>query len=136
MPSPHGPGASSAPVWRPGPGSILKPMDLPELLRSQAKRYRCAVCNTNMADCGIKVITQQGNRALVRVTCASCNDENLLQIIFQTDGEPIENEGQKVATISEGIPPVPDPISTDELLDLRDLLSAHQGGFRELLDRH
>jgi len=109
-------------------------MDLPELLRSQAKRYRCAVCNTNMADCGIKVITQQGNRALVRVTCASCNDENLLQIIFQTDGEPIENEGQKVATISEGIPQVPDPISSDELLDLRDLLSAHQGGFRELLE--
>ncbi|MDQ2960803.1 MAG: hypothetical protein M3R48_07100 [Candidatus Dormibacteraeota bacterium] len=110
-------------------------MDLPELLRSQAKRYRCAVCNANMADCGIKVITQQGNRALVRVTCAACNDENLLQIIFQTDGEPIEAEQQKVATISEGIPAVPDPISSDELLDLRDLLSSHQGGFRELLER-
>jgi hypothetical protein len=110
-------------------------MDLPELLRSQAKRYRCAVCSANMADCGIKVITQQGNRALVRVTCASCNDENLLQIIFQTDGGSIEEE-QKVPTISEGIPRVPDPISSDELLDLRDLLSAHQGGFRELLDRH
>ncbi len=113
-------------------------MDLPELLRSQAKRYRCAVCNTNMADCGIKVITQQGNRALVRVTCASCNDENLLQIIFQTEGDTIENEGgegQRVATISEGIPSVPDPISSDELLDLRDLLSGHQGGFRELLER-
>jgi hypothetical protein len=41
-----------------------------------------------------------------------------------------------VATISEGIPPVPDPISSDELLDLRDILSSHQGGFRELLDRH
>ena len=109
-------------------------MDLPELLRSQAKRYRCAACNTNMADCAIKVITQEGNRALVRVTCASCSDENLLQIIFQTDGETIENEGQKVATISEGIPRVPEPISSDDLLDLRDLLSTHQGGFRELLE--
>lgn len=111
-------------------------MDLPELLRSQAKRYRCAVCNTNMADCGIKVITQQGNRALVRVTCASCNDENLLQIIFQADGELIENAPQRVPTISEGIPSMSEPISSDELLDLRDLLSAHQGGFRELLERH
>jgi hypothetical protein len=110
-------------------------MDLPELLRSQAKRYRCAVCNTNMADCGIKVITQQGNRALVRVTCASCNDENLLQIIFQTEVEALESEGQKVPTISEGIPLVPDPISSDELLDLRDILAGHQGGFRELLER-
>ncbi len=110
-------------------------MDLPELLRSQAKRYRCGVCNTNMADCGIKVITQQGNRALVSVTCASCQDENLLQIIFQTEGDVLEDEAEKVPTISEGIPPVPDPISSDELLDLRDLLSAHQGGFRELLER-
>ena len=110
-------------------------MDLPELLRSQAKRYRCAVCNATMADCGIKVITQQGNRALVRVTCASCNDENLLQIIFQTEGEVVENEAQKVATITEGIPQVPDPISSDELLDLRDILAGHQGGFRELLER-
>lgn len=110
-------------------------MDLPELLRSQAKRYRCAVCNTNMADCGIKVITQQGNRALVRVTCAACQDENLLQIIFQTDGEAIEGEEIKVPTINEGIPPVPDPISPDELLDLREILAGHQGGFRELLER-
>jgi hypothetical protein len=40
-----------------------------------------------------------------------------------------------VATISEGIPLVPDPISSDELLDLRDILAGHQGGFRELLER-
>ena len=79
-------------------------MNLLELLRSQARKFRCPVCGESMADCGIKVLAQQGNRALVRVTCASCNDENLLQIIFQTDGEPIEQEGQRVATISEGIP--------------------------------
>src|SRR5450759_3880131 len=98
-------------------------MDLLELLRFQARRYRCSACGENMADCGINVLAQQGNRALVRVTCAACDDENLLQIIFQTDGEIIENDGQKVATISEGIPSVPDPISSDELLDLRDILS-------------
>ena len=103
-------------------------MDLPELLRSQAKRYRCAVCNTNMADCGIKVITQQGNRALVRVTCASCNDENLLQIIFQTEAE--EN---KVPAIDEGVPDVADPITGDEMLELHSLLSSHEGALTELL---
>ena len=62
-------------------------MDLLELLRFQARRYRCSACGENMADCGINVLAQQGNRALVRVTCASCNDENLLQIIFQTEAE-------------------------------------------------
>ena len=103
-------------------------MDLPELLRSQAKRYRCAVCNTNMADCGIKVIAQQGNRALVRVTCASCNDENLLQIIFQTEAE--EN---KVPAIDEGVPDMADPITGDEMLELHSLLSSHEGALTELL---
>jgi hypothetical protein len=92
-------------------------VDLPELLRSQAKRYRCAVCGQNMADCGINVLAQQGNRALVRVTCASCNDENLLQIIFQT----------------EGIPQISEPITGDEMLQLHDLLSGHNGSFSELL---
>ena len=76
-------------------------MDLLELLRFQARRYRCSACGENMADCGIKVITQQGNRALVRVTCASCNDENLLQIIFQTEAEA---EEERQPAFDEGRP--------------------------------
>ena len=69
------------------PGLYWTGMDLLELLRFQARRYRCSACGENMADCGINVLAQQGNRALVRVTCASCHDENLLQIIFQTEAE-------------------------------------------------
>lgn len=108
-------------------------MDLPELLRSQARRYRCAACGQNMADCGINVLAQQGNRALVRVTCASCNDENLLQIIFQTEGDLTEVEERPRPTIDEGRPAVADPISADEMLELHRLLSDHIGGFAELL---
>src|SRR4051794_8644720 len=101
-------------------------MDLPELLRSQAKRYRCAVCGQNMSDCGINVLAQQGNRALVRVTCASCSDENLLQIIFQTEGEFTElAEDRPRPTIDEGIPQIAEPITGDEMLQLHDLLSGH-----------
>jgi hypothetical protein len=80
-----------------------------------------------MADCGINVLAQQGNRALVRVTCASCNDENLLQIIFQTEADE-----QKPA-IDEGLPQVSDPISSDELLDLHAVLAGHDGPLTELL---
>jgi formate dehydrogenase maturation protein FdhE len=105
-------------------------MDLLELLRFQAKRYRCSACGENMADCGINVLAQQGNRALVRVTCASCNDENLLQIIFQTEAEE-----EKVPTIDEGLPQVADPISSDELLDLHAVLAGHEGPLTELFSR-
>lgn len=84
-----------------------------------------------MADCGIHVLAQQGNRALVRVTCASCHDENLLQIIFQTEAE--SDAELRLPSIQEGIPAIADPISADELLDLHSMLEGHQGGFRELV---
>lgn len=120
-------------------------MDLLELLRSQAKRYRCSACGKSMADCDINILAQQGNRALVRVTCTSCNDENLLQIVFQAEGEvESENEGEVAAPaaqrrrrpkleIDEGRPEAPEPISADELLDLHVLLRDHSGDFREMV---
>ena len=102
-------------------------MDLLELLRFQARRYRCSACGENMADCGINVLAQQGNRALVRVTCAACNDENLLQIIFQT-----EAADEQHPLIDEGMPESAAPISTDELLDLHAVLAGHDGPLTEL----
>ena len=106
-------------------------MDLLELLRFQARRYRCSACGENMADCGINVLAQQGNRALVRVTCASCNDENLLQIIFQTEAEE-----ERKREFDEGIPDMSAaPISGDELLDLHSVLAGHNGPLTELFGK-
>jgi hypothetical protein len=109
-------------------------MDLEQLLRSQAKRYRCAVCQSSMADCGINVLAQQGNRALVRVTCSSCSDENLLQIIFQTEGDmPGEAEEPREPLFDEGRPAVEGTISDDEMIDLHVTLRGFEGSFKELL---
>ena len=121
------------PVCEPGTRPILDRMDLLELLRFQARRYRCSACGENMADCGINVLAQQGNRALVRVTCASCNDENLLQIIFQTEAEA---EEAKAPAFDEGIPDVAAPITGDEMLELHSLLASHEGALTELLAKH
>ena len=105
-------------------------MDLLELLRFQARRYRCSACGENMADCGINVLAQQGNRALVRVTCASCNDENLLQIIFQTEAEE-----EREPLFDEARPEVSAPISGDELLELHSVLAGHEGSLTELFSK-
>jgi hypothetical protein len=86
-----------------------------------------------MADCRINVLAQQGNRALVRVTCASCKDENLLQIIFQTEGEVAGEVRQP--EFDEGYSHDAEPISGDEVLELHEILAGHSGGFRELLAR-
>ena len=114
-------------------------MDLLELLRSQARRYRCAACGKSMADCDINILAQQGNRALVRVTCTSCSDENLLQIVFQSEGEEGEapaaqpRRRRPTLEIDEGRPEALDPISSDELLDLHEFLAGHSGDFRGLV---
>jgi hypothetical protein len=107
-------------------------MDLLELLRSQARRYKCPVCGENMADCGISILDQKGSRALVRVTCASCNDENLLQIVLQGDAAV---ETKRKPTIDEGIPEIGEPIAPDELLDLHAALSEWDGDISTLLKR-
>jgi hypothetical protein len=87
-----------------------------------------------MADCGIKVLAQQGNRALVRVTCSSCNDENLLQIVIQSESElPAEPAGPPL--FDEPRPEAAAPIEGDELLDLHSFLSGWQGDLRELTER-
>jgi hypothetical protein len=109
-------------------------VDLPELLRSRARRYRCIQCGESMADCRISVLDQRGNRALVRVTCASCKDENLLELIFQTEtGAAAGRRGR--SPLDEGRPRDPSPITPDELLELHELLDRHDGGFVELLAR-
>jgi len=84
-----------------------------------------------MADCAISVLAQQGNRALVRVTCPSCSDENLLQIIFQTEGESAASRQRRIP--DEGRPDITSPISADDVLQVHELLAEHRGGFTELL---
>jgi hypothetical protein len=87
-----------------------------------------------MAECGINVLAQQGNRALVRVTCRSCNDENLLQIIFQTEGETPDAAAAAPA-LDEAGERADAPISGDEILELHELLAGHAGPLTELLVR-
>lgn len=113
-------------------------VDLTQLLRSQARRYRCSACGENMADCDINVLAQQGNRALVRVTCTACKDENLLQIVFQGEGaeaEPDELKAPRPRLFDEPRPAevLTEPISADEVLDVHSMLSQLRGGFKELV---
>jgi len=109
-------------------------VNLLELLRSQARRFRCPVCGESMADCGIKVLAQQGNRALVRVTCSSCNDENLLQIVIQTEAD-LSTEPARPALFDEPRPADGAPIAGDELLDLHSFLADWSGDLRELTEK-
>ena len=108
-------------------------MDLVELLRSQARKYRCPVCGESMADCDIALLVQAGNQALVRVTCTHCQDANLLKIVIQA-GEP--GDGVVVAAPEprhEDGPISADPaLSVDDVLDAKLALDAWDGDVRNL----
>ncbi|MFN2569081.1 MAG: hypothetical protein ABR564_05705 [Candidatus Dormibacteria bacterium] len=104
-------------------------MDLTDELRRQARRYRCAACNQNMAECDIRVLERQESVALIQVTCASCKEESLFQIVFRTTDAP---QKPRAATI-EGAPEMAEPISSDELLDVHLALSRHGGSLKDLL---
>ena len=90
-----------------------------------------------MAECGITILAQQDNRALVRVTCTSCNDENLVQVVIQTEAEgtPAKRRSRTRPRIDEGRPAANDPIDADEVLDLHHLLDGHEGDLRSLVER-
>ena len=109
-------------------------MDLAELLRSQARRYKCGACGKSMAGCDINVLAQQGNRALVRVTCTSCQDENLLQIIFHTEGDgDFTGSDDREPLFDEARPEVSHPISSDEIIDLHSFLHSPNASWADLI---
>ena len=112
-------------------------MNLLQLLRSQARKYRCPECGHGMADCEITILVQQGSQALVRVVCSSCRDENLLKIVLQTEaisgGAPGEAVVPPEPLFDEERPEVVGPIGVDEVLDLRSALDAWGGDLRSLV---
>jgi hypothetical protein len=107
-------------------------MDLVELLRSQARKYRCPVCGESMADCDIALLVQAGNQALVRVTCNHCSDANLLKIVIQT-GEGDEEHVHSEPFNEDGEPVDAPPVSADDVLDAKLALDAWDGDVRTLL---
>jgi hypothetical protein len=84
-----------------------------------------------MADCGIAILVQQGNQALVRVTCRNCRDENLLKIVLQ--GELAE-EVARPPLFDEPRPGGAEPIEVDEVLDLHRALASWDGDVRTLFE--
>jgi transcription elongation factor Elf1 len=106
-------------------------MDLVELLRSQARKYRCPVCGESMADCEIALLVQAGNQALVRVTCKACSDANLLKIEIRT-GDTEDADAVFDDARDERSEPALPPVGVDDVLDAKLALDAWEGDFRSL----
>ena len=103
-------------------------MDVLDILRRQAGRFQCPKCGQSLADCQLEMVLQQDEQSLVKVTCSKCQDTRLIAVAFaaEPEVEAVDLRDQPVVDLG-------DPISTDDVLDVRLALAGHQGDLASLL---
>jgi hypothetical protein len=103
-------------------------MDVLDILRRQAGRFQCPNCHKSLADCELNLVANADEQSLVKVTCAHCKDARLIAVAFAT-----EIESAPVDLRDEPADALGDPITTDEVLDVRLALAGFDGDLRKLL---
>lgn len=107
-------------------------MSILEFIRDRARYYNCPVCGRSLESCDVRMLKQFEDRFTVQVTCGLC----LVQfvVVLAVQGESFERE-REVAPVS-GRPhasPPPEPIKSDEVLDVHLLLRDFTGPLTDLL---
>ncbi|MHB8737106.1 MAG: hypothetical protein ACYC9D_00730 [Candidatus Dormibacteria bacterium] len=101
-------------------------MNIMEFLRERAREYPCPVCSRNLENCGVRLLRKSPNHQYtVQVTCPTCRVSFV--VILQFEGMDAE------AAAPSSMAPPAEPISTDEVLDVRGILANFDGAFRDLL---
>jgi hypothetical protein len=103
-------------------------MDVLDILRRQAGRFQCPNCQKSLADCELDLVANADEQSLVRVTCANCKDARLIAVAFAT-----EIESAPVDIRDEPAEALGDPITADEVLDVRLALDSFDGDLLKLL---
>ena len=103
-------------------------MDVLDILRRQAGRFQCPNCQKSLADCELDLIANADEQSLVKVTCANCKDARLIAVAFAT-----EIESAPVDVRDEPVDALGDPITADEVLDVRLALAGFDGDLSKLL---
>lgn len=104
-------------------------MDLLDVLRRQAGRFQCPKCGKSLADCRLELVAQADAQSLVRVTCASCEDERMIAVALAAPAQteisaPVRD--QEAGELGAAI-------STDEVLDVLLALRSHEGDLKSLI---
>lgn len=103
-------------------------MDVLDILRRQAGRFQCPKCGESLAECQLDLVAHADDQSLVKVTCAHCQDARLIAVAFAAEVEtaPVDVRDEPVEALG-------DPISTDEVLDVRLALANFDGDLSKLL---
>jgi hypothetical protein len=114
-------------------------MSIIEFIRDRARYYNCPVCGRSLKGCEVRMLSQVDDRFTVQVTCAACHVTFIVILAIQGPGldTGIDHELQVQAVEEElaaaAAESSPEPIQSDELLDLHLILKDFQGSLIDLL---
>src|SRR5215472_3207199 len=117
-----------------------------DFIRDRARYYNCPHCGRGLRDCELRMLRHVEDRYTIQVTCASCRVQFVLIIAVQGDG--LESLSGEEVALERGIAedddllgdvararietPAPEPIGSDELLDVHLALRDFQGRLTDL----
>ena len=115
-----------------------------DFIRDRARYYNCPHCGRSLRDCDLRMLRHVEDRYTIQVTCAACQVQFVLILAVQGEGlESVPSDelapDREAAEAATGEPrrdrrsgPAPDPIGSDELLDVHLALRDFQGRLTDL----
>jgi hypothetical protein len=115
-------------------------MSIIEFIRDRARYYNCPVCGRSLKGCDVRMLSQVDDRFTVQVTCAACHVTFIVILAIQGPGleggagdEELQVQSMEEETAGVADMARPEPIQSDELLDLHLILKDFQGSLTDLL---
>jgi hypothetical protein len=115
-------------------------MSIIEFIRDRARYYNCPVCGRSLKGCDVRMLSQVDDRFTVQVTCAACHVTFIVILAIQGPGlegvagdEELQVQSMEEETAGVAHMARPEPIQSDELLDLHLILKDFQGSLTDLL---
>jgi hypothetical protein len=116
-----------------------------DFIRDRARYYNCPVCGRSLRDCELRMLRHVEDRYTVQVTCAACRVQFVVILAVQGDSldtvgaeelaldpELVEKADALGQAIAEPAEPEPEPIQSDEVLDVHLTLKNFQGRLPDL----
>jgi hypothetical protein len=105
-----------------------------DFVRDRARYYNCPACGRSLRDCELRMLQHVEDRYTIQVTCAACR----VQFIVPSDDLALErglaDDADLLSTAmrSDQATPEPEPIQSDEVLDVHLLLRDYRGRLTDL----
>jgi hypothetical protein len=114
-----------------------------DFIRDRARYYNCPVCGRNLHDCDMRLLRHVEDRFTVQVTCAACHVQFIVILAVQGPGLDSLEDGLAFEELAGDLDMVgeqaaaerPEPIKSDELLDVHLLLRDFTGRLTDLIQQ-